>query len=210
MFASFDGCAYGCSRACEPPQLRSVRWAAQALKWSSFLSKLILHPHSCPDQLLSTENLLQFPHSLCTPLMSLNRLNVVRKGLLDDRKLPGMRCMISPICLPTFTTNPWDFYHTSQESFHSISYRKGFKLPTLLVTMETICWLYLTISYKKGIKVYLSLKSTWNSISNDIIWVKHNIHREGEKWLIGKVEALPLCKENIFPYILYITIIIFI
>ncbi len=59
-----------------PPQLESVRWAAQALKWSgliylSFLSKLILHPHSCPDHLHSTKNQLQFPHSVCTCLMSL-------------------------------------------------------------------------------------------------------------------------------------------
>lgn len=42
-------------------------WRGQAC----FLSKLILYPHSCPDQLHSTENHLQFPHSSCTSLMSL-------------------------------------------------------------------------------------------------------------------------------------------
>lgn len=83
---------------------------------------------------------------------------------------------------------------------HSKSYQKVFKLFTLLVTMETIPWLYLTISYKKkGIRVYVTLSQhifEWNII----------LTQKKKKWLIENVAvlyfgSLTLCKENSSLYI---------
>lgn len=109
-----------------PPQLESVRWEAQTLKRSGlfYLKTYLIYTFLSRSAAFNRESFTVSSFLVYKFNESLNLLNVAREGLLDDRKLAGMRCVISLICLPTFTTHPSVYHFSGEFSQHQLS--RGF------------------------------------------------------------------------------------